>query len=363
MCGLVALIRGARGALAAVLFGGILAAGSPALAGSSWNFVVSGDSRNCGDVVMPSIAAGARAHDAVFYWHLGDLRAIHDIDEDFRALHPKASFNEYLAGAWIDFERNQIEAFGAMPFFLGMGNHESVLPKTREEFLVTFADWLNAPPIRDRRLEDDPHDHTLRAYYHWMRDGVDFISLDNATPDQFDVAQLAWLRQVLENDRRDGAVRALVVGMHEALPESISRGHSMSEGINMEMTGFTVYEELLEMRKSKPVYVLASHSHFVMEDVFNTPYWHDHGGVLPGWIVGTAGAVRYALPPEASRAKFAKTRVYGYLLATVSPPGAGEKDPIRFAFHEVTEAEVPAAVAQRFGPELLQFCYHENARD
>ncbi|MGA2840427.1 MAG: hypothetical protein ABSG18_09650 [Steroidobacteraceae bacterium] len=27
------------------------------------------------------------------------------------------------AAAWIDFERNQIEAFGAMPFFLAIGNH------------------------------------------------------------------------------------------------------------------------------------------------------------------------------------------------------------------------------------------------
>jgi hypothetical protein len=34
------------------------------------------------------------------------------------------------------------------------------------------------------------------------------------------------------------------------------------------------------------VYVLASHSHFIMDDVFRTPYWGDH--VLAGWIVGTA---------------------------------------------------------------------------
>jgi phosphomannomutase len=26
-----------------------------------WRFVVGGDSRNCGDVVMPAVAAGARA--------------------------------------------------------------------------------------------------------------------------------------------------------------------------------------------------------------------------------------------------------------------------------------------------------------
>jgi hypothetical protein len=41
--------------------------------GESWRFVVSGDSRNCGDVVMPGIAAGTKLDDASFYWHLGDL--------------------------------------------------------------------------------------------------------------------------------------------------------------------------------------------------------------------------------------------------------------------------------------------------
>jgi hypothetical protein len=357
------LTRRACGAIAAILIGGGSLIGSPTLADAPWNFAVAGDSRNCGDVVMPSIAAGARANNAVFYWHLGDLRVIHDFDEDFRAQHPKASISEYLATAWIDVERNQIEAFGNMPFFLAIGNHETTPPKTRGEYLVTFADWLDAAPIREQRLQDDPHDHTLRSYYHWMRDGVDFISLDNATPDEFAVAQLAWLKKVLQNDQHDGTVRAVVVGMHEALPESIARSHSMSDVPEMEATGRQAYEALLVTRQTKPVYVLASHSHFVMENVFDTAYWHEHGGVLPGWIIGTGGAVRYALPPDTSRAKLAKTHVYGYLLATVSPPGADDKDPIRFTFQEVTEAAVPADVAQRFGPELLQFCYQQNARN
>src|SRR6478609_12148755 len=52
---------------------------------SDWNFAVSGDSRNCGDVVMPSIAASATKNKAAFYWHLGDLRAIYGIDEDYQA--------------------------------------------------------------------------------------------------------------------------------------------------------------------------------------------------------------------------------------------------------------------------------------
>src|ERR1700689_5777270 len=50
--------------------------------GLSWKFAVSGDSRNCGDIVMPVIAAGVHKSGAVFYWHLGDFRAIYKFDED-----------------------------------------------------------------------------------------------------------------------------------------------------------------------------------------------------------------------------------------------------------------------------------------
>lgn len=312
---------------------------------------------------MPAIAAAARANQAAFYWHLGDLRAIHDFDEDFHALHPKASIAEYLSTAWLDFERNQIEPFGSVPVFLSIGNHEVVAPKTREEFVLAFADWLNAPVIREQRVKDDVHDHKVRSYYHWTMDGVDFISLDNATPDQFDAAQLNWLTQVLLRDQRDDAVRALVVGMHEALPESLARGHSMNASPAADAAGLQAYAQLLEVQNVKPVYVLASHSHFVMENVFNTPYWRAHGGVLPGWIIGTAGAVRYSLPPDAARAKFARTHVYGYLLATVSPAGTDKKNPIHFEFQEVTEDALAADTVERFGADLVHRCYQENAQN
>ena len=53
----------------------------------------------------------------------------------------------------------------------------------------------------------------------------------------------------------------------------------------------------------RSVYVLASHSHYYMENIYNTEHWRLHGGVLPGWIVGTAGAVRYPLPAERSGAQ------------------------------------------------------------
>ncbi len=355
--------RRALGAIAAALTASGLLISATAIAGPPWQFAVSGDSRNCGDVVMPSIAADARANQAAFYWHLGDIRAIYDFDEDFRALHPKATVAEYLSTAWLDFQRNQIELFGTMPFFLGIGNHETIPPKTRDEFVITFADWLNTPEIRERRLKDDPHDHKVRTYYHWVRDGVDFINLDNATAEQFDAAQIKWLTAVLMTDRQDSTIRALVVGMHEALPESLARGHSMSDAPVAEATGLQVYTQLLEVRKTKPVYVLASHSHFVMDGIFDTPYWHEHGGVLPGWIIGTGGAFRYALPPGASQAKIAKTHVYGYLLATVSAAGAKSQDPIHFEFREVTETAVPPDVTQRFGTDFIHRCYQENAQN
>jgi hypothetical protein len=327
-----------------------------------WHFAVSGDSRNCGNVVMPSIAVGAQANHAVFYWHLGDLRAIYDFDEDYRSQHPQAPIIEYLRSAWLDFQRSQIEPFGDLPFFVGIGNHETVPPKTREEFTLTFADWLNNPEIRSQRLEDDSRDHQVRTYYHWVRAGIDFVNLDNATPEQFDAAQLKWLAGVLKRAAEDPAIRAVVVGMHEALPESIARNHSMSDTPSGQISGIQVYNELLTVKRIKPVYVLASHSHYVMEGIFNTSYWREHGGVLPGWIVGTAGAVRYPLPPEANEAAFAKTHVYGYLLATVSPRGIRDDDPIQFAFQELSETDTRPEIRQRYGEDVVQRCFQENAR-
>src|SRR5258708_36993964 len=42
--------------------------------GGTGRFVASGDSRNCGDVVMPAIAETAKKNQAAFFWHRGDIR-------------------------------------------------------------------------------------------------------------------------------------------------------------------------------------------------------------------------------------------------------------------------------------------------
>lgn len=361
--------------LAAILIGGFASAlkaeaqnatksTAPVAANSEWQFAVSGDSRNCGDVVMPTIARDVSKTRSQFYWHLGDLRAIYDFDEDITQRGGAKHINiiDYENGAWQDFIQNQINPF-TVPFFLGIGNHEAISPKSRDEFTIQFADWLNAPVIKEQRLRDDANDHRLKTYYHWIQNGVDFINLDNATTDQFDAAQMSWFGKVLDKSEADVNITTIVVGMHEALPDSLAASHSMSDYPNGVASGRIVYQRLLQAqnRGHKLVYVLASHSHYFMDGIFNSDYWKANGGELPGWIVGTAGAVRYALPKEANLAKAAKTNVYGYLLATVNPEGK-PVGTIRFDFRELKETDTPPDVTTRLGADLVHQCFEKNSQ-
>jgi hypothetical protein len=341
-----------------VFFAAFCFAALGAQAQQPWTFAVSGDSRNCGDVVMPAIAAGAHHDQAAFYWHLGDFRAIYDFDQDYKQLSTAPPLIvDYEMNAWDDFIQNQLTPFAGTPVYLAIGNHELIPPKTRADYLIQFADWLDTPELQQQRLRDDPKDRRLRTYYHWQRGGVDFITLDNASAEQFDSDQLAWLERVLDADAKDSSIATLVVGMHEALPDSISRAHSMSDSPQAEASGRRAYSDLLKLQQAakENVYVLASHSHFFMDGIFNTGYWRANGGVLPGWIIGTAGAVRYVLPSNASDAKAAKTNVYGYLLATVNSDRT-----IDFRFHELEEKDVPSDVVTRFSQDLVHQCFIAN---
>jgi hypothetical protein len=329
---------------------------------ATWQFTVSGDSRNCGDVVMPAIAADVLKHHPSFYWHLGDFRATYTFDEDI--LHQPANIGhspnvyEYLNSEWQDFLDSQITAFGDLPIYLGIGNHETIFPKTREEYIAQFADWLDTPTLRAQRLRDDPRDHHLHIYYHWRERNVDFINLDNASDEQFDEAQVAWFERTLARDVEDSSVATIVVGMHEALPDSISEDHSMSQSAAGVQSGRRVYQDLLHAEKTghKHIYVLASHSHFYMVNIFNTEYVKQHGGVLPGWIIGTAGAFRYPLPPNSNLASAAETNVYGYLLANVKPDGS-----IDFQFQKLEENSVPLAIADRYKQDFIHWCWTQNS--
>jgi hypothetical protein len=325
----------------------------------TWHFAVSGDSRNCGDVVMPTIANNVRADRAAFYWHLGDYRAIYDFDQDIKARNPTINVITYESSAWKDFIDRQLKPFGELPVYLALGNHELIPPKSRTETLLQFADWYNAPELSKQRLADDPSDHELRAYYHWSRKGVDFITLDNSDKDQFDDAQMKWLAAQLDRDAKSAEVRSVVLGMHEALPDSMSAGHSMNESAQGTESGRKVYRWLVDFRNKthKNVYVLASHSHFLIDNVYNTACRREHPDeVLPGWIVGTAGAPRYRLPADVSGSAQHLTDVYGYLLATVSPDGT-----IQFEFKQVNEKDVTESTRKDYKDDFIHSCFAGNS--
>ena len=325
-----------------------------------WKFAVSGDSRNCGDLVMPAIAAGVLGSKAEFYWHLGDFRAIYEFDEDMvppeslRLKTKPINVITYLNTAWPDFIGHQLQPFGDLPIYLAIGNHETIPPSTRDAWLIQFADWLEQPKIRAERLKDDPLDHNLHTYYHWIDRGIDFITLDNASLDQFDAAQLTWLHKVLASDEASGEVKTIVVGMHAALPGSVGESHSMDDSPQGKQSGRDAYNALLHVQNvaGKRVYLMASHSHFYMENVYDTPDWA--GKVIPGWIVGTAGAIRYRLPAETKPANNGQTDVYGYLVATVMSDGS-----INFDFHKLSFQDL-LRVNPLQPDKLLHWCYEEN---
>src|SRR4051794_14868876 len=244
-------------------------------ASAQFKFAVSGDSRNCGDVVMPLIAADAAKQDAQFYWHLGDFRWMGDIDQDMELRadrKKKITAADYFNTAWQDAIDNQFAAFGSMPFYPGIGNHELNFHHTRSEFIVQFADWLNTPILKDQRLRDNSSDHRVKTYFHWIQKGIDFIYLDNASLDQFDDAQLKWFTSVIKKAANNKDVRSVIVGTHAALPDSRAHHHSMNDNVQGAESGRIVYQQLVDFHRDtkKPVYILASHSHFYMANIFDT---------------------------------------------------------------------------------------------
>jgi hypothetical protein len=322
----------------------------------TWKFAVSGDSRNCGDVVMPAIAQSVIQNGASFYWHLGDYRAIYTFDEDYLHTHPQTTISDYIANAWPDFIAHQIKPFGELPVYLEIGNHELISPMTRGQYIAQFADWLDKPVLREQRLADNPDDHLLKTYYHWIQNGVDFISMDNASAEQFDPTQMTWFQTVLAADVKNDAIRTVVLGMHAALPDSLSAGHSMNDSPQEQVSGRQVYAALVNFRHStkKNVYVLASHSHFVINNVYEDAC-HPKDDVLTGWIVGSAGAVRYKLPQQHTAATIAKTNVYGYLLATVAADGS-----MTFEFQQIEKTAVPDSVIKEFSQQQVDWCFEQN---
>lgn len=335
----------------------------------SWTFVVSGDSRDCGDLVMPVIARSASQRNARFYLHLGDLRAVSYIDEDYAGLHrldleklklnqlPPSAMDTYRKAAWTDFSDNQLKPF-KIPFFLGVGNHEVIGGKL-DQFLAFFHDQLNIPPIQKQREIDSPGDSAVHPYFHWRERDVEFILLDNSSS-QFEADQLAWFHSIIDKVEADTTVRALVVGMHESLPYSYSFLHSMSSAKDKGASGLDVYQRLLDYKKkSKPVYIFSSHSHYFLADVYNTSYWQTSGGVLPGYLIGTAGAEHYSVPPEVKEFTQYAENQYGYMVITVNGDPKSH-NPLTVQFVPVKRKDLLPDAIRKFGLDAVNFCFTGN---
>lgn len=328
-------------------------------ANAPWTFAVSGDSRNCGDFVMPAIAARVKAENDAFYWHLGDFRWTSQPDQDLLAMLPPGtnlSRDEYHAREWDDFLTHQVAAFGSTPIFLGRGNHEAVPPMTRDGYNARFSALLDRPEIAEQRRKDGADAAPIGPWYHWVHNGVDFITLDNSTKDEFSDAQLHWLRAVLDRDLApNSGITSIVAGMHEALPHSTGAEHAMDDWERGERTGELVYTWMYDAQAAgKHVYLFASHSHYYSPNIFNTPYWRQHTKqVVPGIIIGTAGAHRYALPKTA--APGAKTMIYGLVQGTVHPDGS-----IDFALEQLSEQDLLTARWPNAPQAAIHECYEHN---
>jgi 3',5'-cyclic AMP phosphodiesterase CpdA len=350
--------------IAVLLFMPVLATGGAARKAATppWTFAVSGDSRNCGDFVMPAIAAKVKAENDVFYWHLGDFRWITMADEDFLSMQPlsnrlwfSVNLADYRQQAWDDFRVHQLAAFGSTPVFLSRGNHDTVAPMSREGYIAKFSEYLNRPEIAAQRQADGPAAAPIGPWYHWNRDGVDFITLDNASPGEFSDAQLSWLRAVLDRDlAANSGIRAIVVGMHEALPHSTGSNHAMDAWSRGDTTGEQVYNWFYAAQAAgKHVYLIASHSHYYAPNVYETPYWRQQGKVIPGWIIGIAGAHRYKLPEDSGKGSL--TSIYGYMQGTVNADGS-----ITFVLHQLSEDDLVQHKWPDAPLETIHECYIHN---
>ena len=325
---------------------------------ASWTFAVSGDSRNCGDFVMPAIAAKVKAENDKFYWHLGDFRVMSkEPDQDMTAMAGREiTTDEYYKTAWDDFLKHQIDAFAPLPVFLGRGNHDAHPPMTRDSFTQKFSSYLNRPEIVAARNADKTDAAPPGPWYHWVENGVDFITLDNATRDEFSDEQLHWLRAVLDHDvAPNSGIKTIVAAGHEALPHSTGSEHAMDDWDLGERTGDMVYHWFYDAQAAgKHVYLIASHSHYYSPDIYNTSYWKQHTSkVVPGLIIGSAGAHRYALPKTAH--KGAKTMIYGYVQGTVHPDGA-----IDFELKELTERDLISHKWPEAPNAAIHECYIHN---
>ncbi len=351
--------------LVALLAQGAAAAAPAEPRAARWSFTVAGSSSDCGDLVMPAIAAAARRTQARFHWHLGESRNGTTPDRDFlmerryqtTATAPNRGDYQHLAIG--DAIEHQFLPFGDLPLYIGLGGRDDLRPMSRLEYRVALRERLDRPELAAQRATDG--DEAVAAtqlaptYFHWRYGGVDFINLDNATNYSFDAVQLKWFDAVLARAIADPSVRTLVVGMYASLPHGVAAARSMCASPAGLRSGAHVYAALVAARAAgKEVHVLSAHAHSYLAQVYDTDYWRapGHGGVvLPGYNVGTAGAQREALPADTPLDDSSIAGSYGYLRGTVDAAGH-----VEFRFEPLSAGDLARARGRDFMDAVGEFC-------
>jgi hypothetical protein len=162
---------------------------------------------------------------------------------------------------------------------------------------------------------------------------------------------------VLDHDLApNSGIRAIVAGMHEALPHSTGAEHAMDDWALGEHTGELVYNWFYDAQAAgKFVYLIASHSHYYSPNIFNTAYWRQYTiRVVPGMIIGAAGAHRYPLPKVAD--PNAKTHIYGYVQGAVKADGS-----IAFSLRELTENDLKDSRWPNAQLDAIHECFIHNS--
>ena len=100
---------------------------------------------------------------------------------------------------------------------------------------------------------------------------------------------------------------------------------------------------------------MASHSHFVMDDVLRTPAIGRTRCCLAGSSVLPAQYATGSLRESKSTPHSPRTDVSGFLLATVMSDGS-----IQFDFQELTLDDLRIANAGKTPDSLVHWCFNEN---
>lgn len=221
-------------------------------------YIAGGDARDDLSHVLPWAFAEAKKRHATAFLFLGDMELTPQLDGHFEKI---------------------LQDLDPIPFYPTIGNHEvkqlGRFEVEKAEMTRRFlSNFLGTPRTPAKSALGDRVTYSVT-----LPGGLHFIALDNVSQKGFGAAQLAWLAADLEQARRDPSVRAIVVGMHEALALNGATHHSMDD--DGEVGAADSAAALALFQKAHVDLILASHEH---------GYWDYEQGGIHSIITGGLGA-------------------------------------------------------------------------